>query len=275
MAAAAGRKRGRPQKEQKVYPLHILQGEDNGQKLQTLFTQWFGCQRCDLAQHRPGDDICFASGNPNAKIMIIGEAPGEEEERTSIPFVGQSGHLLNQMLAATSDDEGIQELYRWYCQTRRSREVTNHFHEKVLEWREKEFFITNVVACRPPENRQPITFELDACWERVYNMIYTVDPWVIITLGKVAIETLSKKKIELTKKHGLWDVQIPGRLGPVTYPVVAALHPSWLLRAADWGTPGGFYDRTVGDILQGLKIYDTKRNKDWGVPVPVRRDPRG
>lgn len=275
MVETVKRPRGRPKKDQKTYPLHVLEGANNAEKMQTLFKDWFGCKRCDLALFRPGDDICFASGNPDAKIFLLGEAPGEEEERTSIPFVGPAGHLLNQMLAATSDDAGIQELYRWFHTTRRSQETARYFHEKVLEWREREFFTTNVVSCRPPENRQPIQVEVDACWERIYNMIYTIDPFIIITLGKTAFEALSRKKIEITQKHGLWDIQIPGRLGPVTYPVMAVLHPSYLLREADWGTPGGYFEKTVEDILQALRIYDTKRNKDWGIPVPIRHGLRG
>jgi uracil-DNA glycosylase len=276
LAAKEKKARGRPKKEAKVYPLHVLPGQTNGERLQFLYTDWYNCQRCELAHERRGPDITFAIGNPNAKIMIIGEAPGEEEERTSIPFVGPAGQLLNQLLAATSDDEGIQDLWKWYCKIRHSQDNTKYFHEKLLEWREREFFITNIVACRPPENRTPIKPEIEACWERVYNMIYTIDPWIILTLGKTAIEAVLKKTVEITQKRGqIYDIHLPGRLVDTTYPAFALLHPSFLLRVADWGVQNGFYSKTVGDLRQAMQTYDQLRNKYTGAPMPKRLGTEG
>jgi uracil-DNA glycosylase family 4 len=271
MNEPAKRGRGRPKKEVKVYPLHVLQGGTSQERMQSLYADWYGCKRCDLSLGRDGEDICFAIGNPDSKIMIIGEAPGEEEERTSIPFVGPAGQLLNQLLAATADDQGIQELFKWYCKTKRSLDTIRHFHQKIREWRDEEFFITNVVACRPPENRNPAKPEIEACWERVYNMIYQVDPWLIITLGKTAAEAVIRKSIEITQKRGqIFDVEIQGRVGPVVYPTAAMLHPSFLLRVADWDNPTGYYTKTVGDFLQVLRMYDHLRNKYMGTPIPTR-----
>lgn len=269
--AESKRGRGRPKKESTLHPLQVLPGESNQEKLQALYAQWYGCTRCELSLGREDADVCFAIGNPNAKIVIIGEAPGEEEERTSVPFVGPAGQLLNQILACVSDDAGIQDLFKWYGKVKHSRDNTEHFHTKVLEWREREFFITNVVACRPPENRTPTKPEAETCWERVHHMIYTVDPWLVITMGKTASEAMVRKTIEITQKRGqIFDVELPGRIGMAKYTTLLTLHPSYLLRVSDFSTPGGFYQRTVKDFMNAMRIYDGLRNRYLGAPIPNR-----
>ena len=257
-----------------VVPLQRFQGTKM-EKLKQLYDQWYGCSKCQLSGFRPegNGDIVFGEGNPDAKIMIVGEAPGAEEESTGVPFVGASGRLLNQILAATSDDPGIQELNKWYNQVRHSEGNQNHFHEKVLEWRTQEFFITNVVACRPPDNRTPTHPEAKACWERLYNIIYIVDPWLIIASGKPAIETLVKKQIEITKKRGeLFDVEIPGRLTAYHVPVIATLHPSYLLRVADYKSKAGSFAKTLRDYLWALRYVDGLKHRHLGTPLPYRPD---
>lgn len=275
------RGRGRPTKVKENYlsiQLQVRTGTKEEQ-LKSLYDDWYGCNRCMLGDFRcdamghSSKEICFADGSPDAHVMIIGEAPGEEEEATSIPFIGQSGKLLNQMLAQVSDDTGIRDLAHWYKKATRTKDNVNYFHEKVLEWRRKEFFITNVVACRPEDNRTPTPVEVRACWNRLANLIYIVDPLVIITCGKTAIETLLHKNVEITRDRGkLFDITIPGRVGKVTYPAMAALHPSALLRKADWGVKGGDYDKTRGDILAAMKIVDGLRRRYFGTGIPVRME---
>jgi uracil-DNA glycosylase len=258
-------------------PLHILPGTKM-EKLKLLYDRdWYGCTRCPLHTFRlDGNkqvfhDVCFGEGNPESRIMLIGEAPGEEEQSTGIPFTGPSGRLLNQILAATSDDQGIQELYAWYNRGRHSREDMEHFHTQMLAWRRENFFITNVVACQPPENRAPTHPEVRACWERLYNTIYTVDPWLIITFGRPAIETLVKKQIEVTKLRGtIFDVEIPGRRVPYKVPTMACLHPSYLLRQADWKSKTGTYMKTVRDVHTAMRFMDGLKMQHLGTPLPSR-----
>lgn len=247
------------------------------EKLKQLYDQWYGCQRCQLhafrqdGEGKPYGDIVFGEGNPDSKIMIIGEAPGAEEDATGVPFVGQAGQLLNQILASTSDNPEIQALYKWYNSVRHTTDNQKVFHSAVVEWRTNEFFITNIVACRPPDNRTPTNPESKACWDRLLNLIYIVDPWVIIVAGKAAAETVVRKKIEITKKRGeLFDVEFPGLITPYRVPVIATLHPSYLLRVADYKSKSGTYVKTLKDYLWALRYVDGLKFRHYGTPIPVR-----
>jgi uracil-DNA glycosylase len=258
-------------------PIYNFKGSKSEQ-LHQIYDQWYGCTRCYLHQFRKTEsgedikDIVFGEGNPEAQIMIVGEGPGEEEEATSIPFHGPAGRLLDQILARVSDDVGIQELHKWYKGIRHSKDNQAHFHEKLREWRHKEFFITNVVACRPPENRVPTPAEISACWERLYNTIYVVDPWLIIASGKTALEALTRKKNEITKKRGeIFETDLPGRVAPFyKVSVLATLHPSYLMRNADWNSKSGSYAKTVQDFMNGMRYVDHERHKHLGIPIPYR-----
>lgn len=264
---AATKKKG---KDEEGTPLHAFQGSKQEQ-LQQLYNQWYACKRCELSNWREGEDVCFGSGNPDASVLFIGEAPGEEEANHSMPFIGPSGVLLNKLLAQTTDNEDIWELWKWVSKGTLTKDKEASFQEKVVEWREKEFFVTNVVACRPPENRQPTGNEAKACWERLWNIIYIVDPMIIVAVGKIALTTLLKKNAEITKVRGqIFDVEYQGRVGTLKYPVVPVLHPSYLLRKADWKEKTGDYQKTVGDLLKALRIADTLKNKNFGTPVPKR-----
>lgn len=260
-------------KVEEIEPLPILGGVGM-EKLQKLYDLWHGCAKCPLYQTRPSPDIVFGEGNPNARVMIIGEGPGEEEERTSLPFVGPSGQLLNQMLALISDDTGIQEVSKWYDTAPRTKMNMKRFHDAVLEWRHQEFFITNIVSCRPPENRQPNNVEIKACSGRLRSLIYEIDPLVIIAVGKTSLEALIHRTSEITKKRGqLHEVDVHGRVGKVTYPVMPILHPSYLLRKADWKNPDGDYAKTVKDIYKAMRLKDELMLHQYGIPIPERVDP--
>ncbi len=260
-------------KAEEITPLLNLEGDKNRQ-LQQLYDRWFGCAKCILNEFRDSPELVFADGNPYSKIMLIGEAPGEEEDRQGIPFVGPSGQLLNQMLALVSDDTGIRELSAWYDKASRSKENVKKFHDGVYEWRKDEFFITNVVCCKPPENRAPTGPEISACFDRIRNMLYIVDPLVIITVGKTAIESLLKKKVEITQKRGqLYEVEIDGRIGKVKYPVMPILHPSYLLRKADWKVKDGEYAKTVKDLYKAMRLKDELMLHYYGTPIPERVEP--
>lgn len=248
------------------------------ERLHQLYNDWYGCERCLLASFRANDkgpqkDICFADGNPDAPVMIIGEAPGAEEDATKVPFIGPSGRLLNLILATVSDNPEVKAAFAAYNRGRKTNADKEEFHTKVLEWRKQEFFITNVVACRPPDNRTPTKPEIKACWPRLHNMIDIVDPWLIITSGKAAITTLAKRNIELTKLRGkLIDVDIQGRVTTYKKMVMPTLHPSFLLRAADYKSKTGSYSQTVRDIRSALVYVDVLKNMYFGTPIPQRPD---
>lgn len=270
--------KAKPKKDPLRFPLHVFQGNQEEQMKQ-LYDNWYSCTRCPLHESRPGPDICFASGNPNARIMLVGEGPGEEEERTSVPFYGASGKLLDQMIADTSDDLGIKELWLWFNRGRRTKAMEEHFYTKMREYRDQEFFITNVVACRPPVesqhgnsmNRPPTKVEAEACWERLYNMIHIVDPWIILTFGKTAAEIIRKKPVNITNERGkICEVYLPGRVGMVQKATIALLHPAYLLRVADWGQQDGFYAKTREDLVMALKMRDRLNNLYFGTPLPIR-----
>jgi uracil-DNA glycosylase family 4 len=256
-------------------PLPVLQG-DRLQHLGNQYDIWSTCTKCDLHNFRPQKDfIVYGDGNPDSKVLIVGEAPGEDEEDCGIPFVGKSGKLLNQILAACSDDTGIQDLVKWYAKAPRSKENEAKFHDAVNEWRSHEFFITNVVACRPPENRTPTPHEIETCWPRVWDIIYTLDPWVIFAVGKTALQALLRKKqVEITKYRGqVFDAEYEGRIGKMKYTVIPVYHPSYLLRKADYKVKGGEFDKTMKDFHTAFRIYDRMREQNLGIPIPFRMEP--
>lgn len=275
----APRKKGGKKKEEVQAKLHLFQGSKMEQ-LKQLFDQWWDCKRCMLHEYRRLDttgayfpDIVFAEGNPDAHIMIVGEGPGEEEVTQGVPFYGLSGRLLNQMLARVSDDTGIQELYRWYQsgRVRQNSENRDEFRDKMLKYRHAEYFITNAVSCRPPDNRTPTKLEVQACWERLYNIIHIVDPWLIIASGKTALEAVLRKKHEILKVEGkVFEATIPGVVGDVKYPVIATLHPSYLLRVADFDKKDGAYAKTIQSLMRAHQIVDQMRYENLGTPIPHR-----
>lgn len=266
-------------KEEVVTPLYTFTGTKQEQ-LQQIYNQWYGCRRCGLCDFRmlnngePLDDIVICSGTPDAAVMFIGEAPGAEETASGSCFVGNSGKLLNRILANTSDDPDIFHAYQFYLKQRPApnSQRDDEFHNLIEAWRNTQYFFTNVVACQPPENRQPTGNEAKSCWERLWNLIYLVDPLVIVAVGKVALSTLIGRQVEITKIRGqLFDVEFPGRVGKLKYPVVPVLHPSYLLRKADWNDKSnGDYMKTVEDILKALRIADMLKNKYYGTPLPKR-----
>lgn len=269
-------KRKKAEPEERV-PLPVVSGTPQEQLSKIYYGSpeypdgWQDCRRCKLSDYRFGRKIVYSSGNPQARVMIVGEAPGEDEEQTCVPFTGASGRLLNQILAQTSDDPEILTRFVQYVRSPRTQASTESFHDYYMGKRQQEFFITNVVGCRPPENRTPTPAEVDACSERLRQLIYTVDPWIIIAAGKTALESLLGKKMGIEKTRGqVFDMTLQGRVGKITYPVMATFHPSYLLRKADWGTDGGDFDKTVSDFKKAQQIVDFVRERNFGVPMPKR-----
>lgn len=163
--------------------------------------EWVACTRCPLHQTRI--NLVYGVGsNPKAKVMLIGEGPGQLEDEWGEPFVGPAGHLLNKLL-------------RQVGLTRAG------------------VYITNVVCCRPPNNREPEVNEILACLPRLEKQIQQVNPKVLIALGKTAIETLTCRYGAVSsflETPGLtWRPRTIQWVGePI--PVVPMYHPSFLLR---------------------------------------------
>lgn len=275
-------KRGRPRNRVVEVPTSVLESF-NGTKeeqLQNLYNKWYGCTRCELCNFRPQGthslDITFGDGNPNADMLIIGEAPGEEEEATSVPFVGSSGKLLNQILAMTADDPEIKGAFEEYSKSPRvgvrGEKYSEEFHSAIFKWRQDNFFITNAIACRPPDNRPPNKEEIEKCWERLMNIVYIVDPLIIVTCGSTALSAmLQKAKVSLSEVRGkVYDISYNGKIGTLRYPILPTFHPSYLLRKADYKQSGGDFQKTVNDWRKAFKVLDFLRNQYYGTPIPER-----
>lgn len=144
----------------------------------------------------------FADGNPQAPVMFVGEAPGADEDRQGLPFVGVSGKLLDRMLASI----GLA--------------------------RETNAYITNIVFWRPPGNRAPTDEEIACCLPFVRRHIELVDPQVLVLVGGMSAKTLLGKPTGITRLRGQWfEYETPGLPRPV--PTTALFHPAYLLRSPD------------------------------------------
>ena len=148
------------------------------------------CEKCRLAKSRT--QVVFGVGNPNADLMFIGEAPGRDEDIQGEPFVGRAGQLLTDII-------------------------------KAMKLARDDVYIANVVKCRPPENRNPEQDELDACRPHIKRQIEIIQPRVIVTLGRFALQSLTEKGFAISDVRGKWLDYNGIRVMP-TY------HPAYLLR---------------------------------------------
>ena len=169
-------------------PAVLSDDNDEWQKLQQDVAT---CQRCSLCATRT--QTVFGSGNKNADWMLIGEAPGANEDREGKPFVGKAGLLLTEMLRAA----GL------------TRE---------------QVFIANIIKCRPPENRDPKIDEVAACSEYLHRQIAVIQPKIILALGRIAAQNLLKTDQPIGKLRGA--VHYLDKI-----PVVVIYHPAYLLRS--------------------------------------------
>lgn len=160
------------------------------QMLHQLHSQCRQCHRCALADTRT--NLVFGDGNPDAKIMFIGEGPGEQEDLQGVPFVGRAGLLLDQML-------------------------------DIIDLDRSKYYICNIVKCRPPRNRDPLNIEQDSCIGWLEEQIRIINPAIIVCLGRIAACRLIRDDYKITKEHGKWE-QRNGIWMTSIY------HPSALLR---------------------------------------------
>ena len=148
------------------------------------------CRECSLCQTRRS--VVFGTGNRQAEIMLAGEGPGASEDEQGIPFVGRAGKFLDDMLAMIGLDR-------------------------------TKVYIANIVKCRPPENRDPLNVEQDACIGYLHRQVALVQPKIFVCLGRIAAMRFIDAKFRITKDHGRW-YDVDGMR------VMALYHPSALLR---------------------------------------------
>lgn len=163
-----------------------------------MFDNWeelkencLNCRKCGLCETRT--NVVVGVGNPRAKVMFIGEGPGEHEDLQGEPFVGRGGQFLDKMLAAVDLD------------------------------RKTNIYIANIVKCRPPKNRDPLPEEQEACIEWLRNQVALIRPKIIVCLGRISAMRLIKSDMKITREHG----QFFEKNGTL---MMATLHPAALLR---------------------------------------------
>jgi DNA polymerase len=172
--------------------------EDRREALKLVYEQARGCTRCpQLAEAR--NTVVFGAGNADADLMFIGEAPGANEDKLGLPFVGQAGKLLDKLLAEIG-------LIR------------------------DEVFIANVLKCRPPGNRDPLPAEIENCQEYLHKQLALIQPRVVCTLGNFSTKLLRGEPVGITRLHGRPEIRVIGeravRLYPLFHPAAALYTPS-------------------------------------------------
>lgn len=172
-------------------PQHRALPDDKAATLQSVRHHIGDCTRCPLA-YAGRRNIVFADGNPNARLMFVGEGPGADEDASGVPFVGKAGQLLNNMINA-------------------------------MGLKREEVYIANIVKCRPPGNRNPEPVEANTCSQFLVDQIDIVQPQIIVALGAIAATYLLGVKRPLVALRGQWH-DVRGSKTAVTY------HPAYLLR---------------------------------------------
>ena len=155
------------------------------------------CTSCALAEHRT--QTVFGEGDPDARLVFVGEAPGAEEDATGRPFVGRAGELLTKMIEA-------------------------------MGLRREDVFICNMLKCRPPGNRTPGPQELQCCWGFLVRQLQIIQPKVIVTLGNPATHGLLDTRVGITKLRGQWQSLPNIGDGLEGIDVMPTFHPAYVLR---------------------------------------------
>ena len=168
--------------------------EDKSKKLDLLKKSIMNQKNCDLKKH--AQNIVFSDGNPKSKIMLIGEAPGANEDQEGLPFVGRAGQLLDKMLSAINLDR-------------------------------KKVYISNIVNYRPPENRRPTEAEIKRYLPFISKHIEIINPKILVLLGSTAMNALIGDAIVISKMRGKW---IEKQFGSCKTSVIITFHPAFLMR---------------------------------------------
>ena len=177
----------------RIYDRRVSDPTERREALKELYTTCRGCVRCpQLASART--QVVFGAGNADADLMFVGEAPGKNEDEQGLPFVGQAGKLLDQLL----EEIGL---------------------------RRDDVFICNTLKCRPPGNRDPQPVEIDNCQSYLFDQVALIRPKVICTLGNFATKLLRGDQTGITRIHGQDEIRVIGRravrLLPLHHPAAA------------------------------------------------------
>ncbi len=157
---------------------------------ESLYKECSECTACPLSATRT--NCVFGTGNTNADILFVGEAPGEQEDLSGTPFVGRAGQLLDKYLYAV--------------------DITR-----------ESVYIANILKCRPPKNRDPLPAEEDACMGFLRRQVKLINPKIIVCLGRIAAMRLIREDYRITKEHGEW-------VEKGNFLITAVYHPALLLR---------------------------------------------
>jgi DNA polymerase len=172
------------------------------------------CKKCSLGNLR--NNFVFGTGNPKSKVVLVGEAPGADEDREGKPFVGRAGKLLTDILAA-------------------------------IKFSRDDVFICNILKCRPPDNRNPLPDEIRKCEPYLKKQLELINPSLILALGTFAAQTLLNSNLPLGKMRGkFYDYDINGK----NKKLLVTFHPAALLRNPNWKRP------TWEDVQLFRKEYD-------------------
>jgi uracil-DNA glycosylase family 4 len=186
-----------------AYTGRSMDAANRAEALARYATDTAGCVRCPLAETRT--QVVFGSGNPDAELMLVGEAPGFHEDQGGLPFAGQAGELLGWLLTGIGLDRD-------------------------------DVYLANVLKCRPPQNRDPLESEITACEPHLFRQIELVRPRVVATLGNFATRLLSGRPFGITRVHGQEHALEVGGTSVLLYPLyhpAAALYTPSMLQALE------------------------------------------
>lgn len=164
--------------------------DNNKSAWETLKTKCRNCTNCEL--YKTKTNTVFGKGSENATILFVGEAPGEQEDLQGIPFCGASGRLLDRYFSA-------------------------------IDMKQEEYYVGNILKCRPPHNRDPFPQEQEACIGHLREQLKLINPKIIVCLGRISAMKIIKPDFKITKEHGKWFKK--GK-----FYITAVYHPSLLLR---------------------------------------------
>ena len=167
-----------------------LTGDKMNDSWEQLYSDCVNCNACELSKTRT--NCVFGTGNREADILFVGEAPGDNEDKTGTPFVGRAGQLLDKFLYA-------------------------------VDIPRESVYIANILKCRPPKNRDPLPAEEDACIEYLRRQVRLIKPKMIVCLGRISAMRLIRPDYKITKEHGEW-------VEKGNFLITAVYHPALLLR---------------------------------------------
>ncbi len=189
-----------------------------GKELQKLKQNIINIKNCELKKN--STNIVFSDGNPNSKIMIIGEGPGANEDLEGVPFIGKTGELLDKMLLSINLDRD-------------------------------NVYITNVVNYRPPENRSPTADEIARYLPYLIKHIEIIDPKILILMGSSALNAVVGDEQKISEVRGKW---IDKKIGKCNTSVIVSFHPAFLIRQPDQKAMSWIDLKMIRKKISGLKI---------------------